>query len=82
MKQLLCASPAGKAELATLQAMKVGDIRRDLLFPALEVGVEWACTKAEPHVWEFDGTFFGQPLCTAVITVDKDVLVITAKGPV
>jgi hypothetical protein len=64
--------------------MKVGDIRRGLLFPALEIGVEWACTKvlegASVSTWEFDGTFFGQPLFTAVITADKTQLTLDVKG--
>lgn len=59
--------PAAKAELETLKAIKVGDIRRGMLFPALDVGMEWICRVAADPIWEFDGLFFGQTMYRVVI---------------
>lgn len=77
---LLRESPAGTAEWALLQTMKVGDIREGLLFPALEVGVVWVCVATGTGYWEFDGSFFGQPLCKAVIRADDTALSLEVRG--
>ena len=59
-------TPAAQAELKLLEVTKVGDMRQGVLFPALVPGVDWICTATGKGYWEFDGRFFGQPLCHAV----------------
>ena len=80
METLLRESPAGIAEWALLQTMKVGDVRQGLMFPALDVGVEWVCVATGTGYWEFDGQFFGQPLCKAIIRGNDAALVLEVKG--
>lgn len=72
-------APAGQEEFTLLQSINVGDIRRGLLFPALDIGVEWLCTSKGETYWEFDGLFFGQPLCRAVVTVTDEALTLEVK---
>lgn len=79
MDTLRVASPAGQAEAAWLTTVKVGDIRRGLLFPALHIGVEWVCTAVGADYWEFDGLFFGQPLCKVIIRQAGEVLTLEVK---
>jgi len=69
-----------KEELALLQTLKVGDVRRSMLFPALEVGMEWTCTEATPVLWKFDGTFFGQRVLTATIRLTVDELLLDVEN--
>lgn len=63
-------SPAAQAEVALLQSLKLGDVRRGVLLPALDIGVEWKLIAATPGQWEFDGTFFGQPFYRLTIRID------------
>jgi hypothetical protein len=78
--EMLLESPAAQAELMLLKTMKVGDVRRGILLPALEVGVEWTCTTVDKDSWTFDGTFFGQPLFTLVIRVQPETLTLEVRG--
>ena len=78
MDTLKLEAPAGQQELALLRTLKVGDSRRSLLFPALDVGVEWVCTSVSPTRWTFDGTFFGQPMWRVVIEANAERLLLTA----
>lgn len=76
---LLLTSPAAQTELALLKAMKLGDTREGVLLPALEVGVLWTCSTVLRDRWEFDGTFFGQPLFRLVIRIDAAQLTLTVE---
>jgi hypothetical protein len=82
MDTLQLDSPAGQAELKVLEAVTVGTIRKGGLFPALDVGVEWVCTAVGQGYWEFDGLFFGQPLCKAMIQHHQQagMLVLDVRG--
>ena len=73
-------APAAQEELKLLQSMKVGDVRRGVLLPALEVGVEWTLVlETSGNRWEFDGTFFGQPLYRLVIRTDAAMLTLEVQ---
>jgi len=61
-------TPTGKQELALLEALKVGDIRKGLIFPAIPAEVIWTCVKVDPSVWTFDGRFFEMLVATVVIS--------------
>jgi hypothetical protein len=65
--------PAATTELAYLNTVKLGDVRKGILFPAFDVEMEWACVGIDPGKtdpsWEFEGRFCGQLLCVIVITV-------------
>jgi hypothetical protein len=74
-----CDTPAGEKELTFLQSVKIGDIRKEPLFPALGVGVDWICTATGQGYWEFDGRFFGQPLCHVAIKEEAGVLTLAMK---
>ena len=70
-------APAAQKELAFLRALKLGEIRREPLLPALTVGMEWVCVAIQEHpteFWKFDGKFFGQWVFTAKIAVDAGML--------
>jgi hypothetical protein len=71
---LKLASPQAQAELALLKGLEVGAVREGVLLPALEVGVQWVLTLKTADRWEFDGTFFGQPLYRLVIRIDGAML--------
>lgn len=73
-------SPVAEDELALLRIMKVGEVRQGMLFPALEVGMEWLCTEATPVLWKFDGTFFGQPVLKATIRLTADELLLDVEN--
>lgn len=70
-------APAAQQELTLLKSMKVGDVRQDLLFPALDSEVEWTCVVANDPTWEFDGKFLGQPLFRVVIRSDASTGMLT-----
>ena len=73
-------APAAQEELKLLKSMKVGDVRRGVLLPALEVGVEWTLVlETSGNRWEFDGTFFGQPLFHLVIRTDAAMLTLEVQ---
>lgn len=55
-------APAAKTELELLRSVKVGDIRCSVLFPAIDVDIDWICVSVAEKEWEFDATFLGQPL--------------------
>lgn len=70
-------APAAQKELALLRSMKVTEVRREPLFPAIAVGMEWTCVAVQTHpseFWKFDGTFFGQLVFKAKIAVDAGML--------
>lgn len=72
-------SPAAQEELRYLKTLKAGDVRTGVFLPALEVGVEWVCQHATKDRWEFDGTFFGQPVFHLVIRVDAALLTLEVQ---
>lgn len=69
-------APAAKTELELLKDIKVGEKRQSPLFPALEVDIEWFCTKAEADYWEFEARFLKQLVYRVAITVEADMLVL------
>jgi hypothetical protein len=76
------AGPAAQAELVALQAVTVGTVLEGGLFPALDVGMTWVCTRVEKDRWEFDGRFFGQPLFQVAIVVAGTRLQLEGQEPV
>jgi hypothetical protein len=74
-------SPAGIEELKYLQSIALGDIRKNVLFPAIPLDVEWVCTGRSDSHWEFVGLFCGQPICQGVvITKDEEKLTLSVKS--
>jgi hypothetical protein len=67
-------SVAAQKEVAYLKTLSVGDIRRGVLIPALDVGMEWVCTVVEDNRWEFEGRFFGQRVSSLVIEQQAGLL--------
>jgi hypothetical protein len=67
MDSLRYDAPATETELAYLKTVRVGDVRKGVLFPAFDVDLEWTCTAIDPQ-WMFEGRFCGQPLCHVRIT--------------
>ena len=75
-------APAAQKELALLRVMKLGEIRREPLLPAIEVGMEWVCIAIQNHpseFWKFNGTFFGQLVYKAKIAVDAGMLTLEVE---
>jgi len=73
-------SPAAQEELKYLKTLKAGDVRTGVLLPALEVGMEWTLVlETSGNRWEFDGTFFGQPLYHLVIRTDAAMLTLEVQ---
>jgi hypothetical protein len=75
-------APAAQAELTWLLAVKVGDTRSGVLFPAFETPVEWVCTEVGIAHWEFTAQFCGLPLCGVRIEPREGMLVLTMKESV
>jgi hypothetical protein len=74
-------SPAGIAELDYLKGVALGDIRKNVLFPALDADVEWICTGRGENYWEFIGLFCGQPISqTVTVTKDAEKLTLSVKA--
>jgi len=72
-------SVAAQKEVAYLKTLKVGDIRRGVLIPALDVGMEWICTEVGDTRWVFEGRFFGQRVSSLVIERQAELLTLEMK---
>jgi len=77
-----CEAPAAQAELAWLLTVKVGDTRSGVLFPALEMPVEWVCIEVGIAHWEFTARFLDLPLCSVRVGVQDGLLALTMKESV
>lgn len=72
-------APAGKNELALLQSIKLGEVRKDLLFPAIGVPMVWCCTLTSENRWRFEGSFCGEPVVTVDITSNGTAIVLDSN---
>lgn len=72
-------APAVQTELEYLRGLQVGDTRRSVLVPALDLALDWVCRGVTKDQWEFDVKLFDTLLYTATVTLTEAALTCDLK---